>query len=71
MKSQVAAKAVKVMNPDINVIAHQNRVGFETEGKPFVCDVLNLKTFDKIFRFLIKQFVPKYVPISCKRGKNC
>ena len=32
MKSVVAAKAIKHMNPDINVIAHQNRVGPETEG---------------------------------------
>jgi len=31
MKSQCAASAVKVMNPDINVIPHQNRVGVETE----------------------------------------
>lgn len=31
MKSQCAAKAVKEMNPDINIIAHQNRVGPETE----------------------------------------
>jgi len=31
MKSQTAAKAVKVMNPDINVNPHQNRVGIETE----------------------------------------
>lgn len=31
MKSMVAAKAVKEMNPDVNVIAHQNRVGAETE----------------------------------------
>lgn len=32
MKSQVAAKAVKDMNPDINIVAHQNRVGPDTEG---------------------------------------
>lgn len=32
MKSDVAAKAVKVMNPDINITAHQNRVGPDTEG---------------------------------------
>ncbi|XP_066919835.1 ubiquitin-like modifier-activating enzyme 1 [Clytia hemisphaerica] len=31
MKSSVAAKAVKVMNPDMNIVAHQNRVGTETE----------------------------------------
>jgi len=31
MKSQTAASAVKEMNPDVNVIAHQNRVGPETE----------------------------------------
>jgi len=31
MKSSVAARAVKDMNPNINVIAHQNRVGPETE----------------------------------------
>lgn len=30
-KSSVAAKAVKVMNADINVTAHENRVGPETE----------------------------------------
>lgn len=32
MKSEVAARAVKVMNPEINVTAHQNRVGPETES---------------------------------------
>ena len=32
MKSTVAARAIKQMNPEINVIAHQNRVGPETEG---------------------------------------
>lgn len=31
MKSEVAARAVKVMNPDVNITAHQNRVGPETE----------------------------------------
>lgn len=31
MKSSVAAKAVQVMNPDMNIVAHQNRVGPETE----------------------------------------
>lgn len=31
MKSQTAANAVKIMNPDINVNPHQNRVGVETE----------------------------------------
>ncbi|KAJ7390879.1 E1 ubiquitin-activating protein [Desmophyllum pertusum] len=31
MKSDVAARAVKVMNPEINITAHQNRVGPETE----------------------------------------
>ena len=34
MKSAVAAKAVKVMNPNMNIVAHQNRVGAETESKP-------------------------------------
>ncbi|XP_051873671.1 ubiquitin-like modifier-activating enzyme 1 isoform X2 [Pristis pectinata] len=32
MKSETAAAAVKKMNPSINVIAHQNRVGEETEN---------------------------------------
>lgn len=32
MKSEVAARAVKVMNPEINITAHQNRVGPETES---------------------------------------
>ncbi|EDO33332.1 predicted protein [Nematostella vectensis] len=31
MKSEVAARAVKVMNPDVNITAHGNRVGPETE----------------------------------------
>jgi len=31
MKSDTAANAVKEMNPDINIIPHQNRVGPETE----------------------------------------
>lgn len=31
MKSQTAADAVKKMNPDMNIIAHQNRVGPDTE----------------------------------------
>lgn len=32
MKSDTAAKAVKAMNPDVNIIAHQNRVGPDTES---------------------------------------
>lgn len=31
MKSQCAADAVKVMNPEMNIVPHQNRVGPETE----------------------------------------
>lgn len=31
MKSKVASIAVKKMNPDVNIEAHQNRVGPETE----------------------------------------
>ncbi|XP_076263300.1 ubiquitin-like activating enzyme 1 isoform X2 [Rhynchophorus ferrugineus] len=31
-KSATAAKAIKKMNPDINIVAHENRVGPETEG---------------------------------------
>lgn len=31
-KADVAAKAIKKMNPQVNVIAHQNRVGPETEN---------------------------------------
>lgn len=31
MKAKVAGKAVKKMNPDVNIVAHQNRVGPETE----------------------------------------
>lgn len=31
MKSEVAARAVKVMNTEVNITAHQNRVGPETE----------------------------------------
>ena len=31
-KSTTAVEAVRVMNPHINAIAHQNRVGPETEG---------------------------------------
>ena len=32
MKSETAARAVKGMNPDVNIHAHQNRVGPDTEG---------------------------------------
>lgn len=32
MKSTCAAEAVKRMNPDINIIPQQNRVGPETES---------------------------------------
>ena len=32
MKSEVAARDIKQINPCINVVAHQNRVGPETEG---------------------------------------
>lgn len=32
MKGTVAAKAVKVMNPEVNIVAHQNRVGPETQN---------------------------------------
>ena len=38
MKSEVAARAVKVMNPEINITAHQNRVGPETES--ILCNML-------------------------------
>lgn len=31
MKSETAAQAVKQMNPDLHVTAHQNRVGPDTE----------------------------------------
>lgn len=30
-KSKCAAEAIKRMNPDVNVVAHENRVGIETE----------------------------------------
>lgn len=32
LKSVTAANAAKVMNPELNIIAHQNRVGPETEN---------------------------------------
>eukprot|EP00794_Sanderia_malayensis_P007342 gene7342-8162_t len=32
MKSETAAKSVKAMNPDMNIIPHQNRVGPDTES---------------------------------------
>lgn len=32
MKSDTAASAVKAMNPDVNIMPHQNRVGPETES---------------------------------------
>jgi ubiquitin-activating enzyme E1 len=32
LKSDVAAGAVKAMNPDVNIISHQNRVGADTEN---------------------------------------
>lgn len=32
LKSDVAARAVKTMNPDVNIVSHQNRVGPETEN---------------------------------------
>jgi ubiquitin-activating enzyme E1 len=32
LKSDVAARAVKAMNPEVNIISHQNRVGPETEN---------------------------------------
>lgn len=32
LKSDVAAQAVKAMNPDVHIISHQNRVGPETEN---------------------------------------
>lgn len=38
MKSEVAAKAVKVMNPELNITAHQNRVGPETESILFAAE---------------------------------
>ena len=30
-KSETAAKAVEIMNPSVNIIAHQNRVGPDSE----------------------------------------
>ena len=32
LKSDVAAQAVKRMNPDVHIISHQNRVGPDTEN---------------------------------------
>ena len=32
LKSDVAAQAVKTMNPDVHIISHQNRVGPDTEN---------------------------------------
>ena len=32
MKAEVAARAVKAMNPEVNIIAHQNRVGPDSEN---------------------------------------
>ena len=32
MKAEVAARAVKAMNPEVNIIAHQNRVGADSEN---------------------------------------
>ena len=32
LKSDVAAQAVKRMNPDVHIIPHQNRVGPDTEN---------------------------------------
>ena len=49
MKSDVAARAVKVMNPEINIIAHQNRVGPETES------ILYTKLLNKYFLLLIRK----------------
>ena len=43
MKSEVAARAVKVMNPEINITAHQNRVGPETES--ILCNMLGTDIF--------------------------
>lgn len=52
MKSQVAAEAVKTMNPDINVIAHQNRVGVETE-----CKDKELQKIIRIYVYTCRNFV--------------
>ncbi|XP_055313849.1 ubiquitin-like modifier-activating enzyme 1 [Sitodiplosis mosellana] len=41
-KSQTAAKAIRAMNKDINIIAHENRVGQETEN------VYNDEFFEKL-----------------------
>lgn len=41
-KSQTAAKAIRAMNPDINITAHENRVGQETES------VYNDEFFEKL-----------------------
>ena len=32
LKSETAARAVKGMNPDVNILANQDRVGPETES---------------------------------------
>ena len=42
MKSETAAKAAEAMNPDMNITAHQNRVGPETES------ILNIIKFNMI-----------------------
>lgn len=55
MKSEVAAKAVKVMNPELNITAHQNRVGPETESILYavsVSTVFNRKCYTNLVSYL-------------------
>jgi len=40
LKSECAAAAVTTMNPHMNIVAHANRVGTDTEGDIMTADLL-------------------------------
>lgn len=54
MKSEVAAKSAKAMNPYLNITAHQNRVGPDTES--ILQNIIYLFIIMNIY--LLKQIGP-------------
>ncbi|XP_069792676.1 ubiquitin-like modifier-activating enzyme 1 isoform X2 [Narcine bancroftii] len=62
MKSEIAAAVVKKMNPSMNIVAHQNRVGEETEN---IYDEDFFKTLTGLANALDNVETRKYMDSQC------
>uniref|UniRef100_A0A667WQT3 E1 ubiquitin-activating enzyme n=1 Tax=Myripristis murdjan TaxID=586833 RepID=A0A667WQT3_9TELE len=66
-KSEVAAKAVKAMNPEMNITAHQNRLGSDSEH---VYDYHFFMGLDGVFAALDNVETRVYLDERCVRHKK-